>query len=572
MAGQLPHRDFDEMYTGGLAWWHGVAFLLFGTRLTSLRYALTIATIPFTLAYFDIVRRFCRPAIALVITCAALLASLGTWPTGHPTWYLLIVTTLGTWALVRYWETRRLHWVFISGLFGGLAILIKVTGFFFLASAGLFLTALAESAASDSATERPARSAAHTAWEIILAATAVFCVVAMLAEHLDINTIAFLALPAAAMGPALLLATRQPRPAVLLVRYACFAAGPALALLLLVTPYALSGSLADLWNGLIVLPRIRFTAAYCPAPAVGYAVAAIPLAVLCLLKNREPPGRLLAMTAVAVLGLTLLLALATKYGTAMGTFEIRLAMGSWCWLLTVLALPVLWLLCPRGQLADQRSALIYLLYASAAFFALNQYPYMEPSYALFTSPLVFLAALGVATRCGHPPRAALCLGLALVGLFCGLRFSRGGYYREYFQPPISFRALNVPRGGLIIPEGQALVFEAIDQALRQHVGPGQTVLAGPDCPEIYFLSGFRNPTRIVYDIFDTKPNRNERILALVDDPAIAAVVVNQGREFSAPWEESLLQQIAARSEKIVRYGSFLVFFKPAKTFVPAGGN
>ena len=33
LHGQLPHRDFDEIYTGGLSFLHALAFWLFGTKL-----------------------------------------------------------------------------------------------------------------------------------------------------------------------------------------------------------------------------------------------------------------------------------------------------------------------------------------------------------------------------------------------------------------------------------------------------------------------------------------------------------------------------------------------------------
>jgi len=33
LAGQLPHRDFDEVYTGGLSYLHALAFEVGGVRL-----------------------------------------------------------------------------------------------------------------------------------------------------------------------------------------------------------------------------------------------------------------------------------------------------------------------------------------------------------------------------------------------------------------------------------------------------------------------------------------------------------------------------------------------------------
>src|SRR5947209_11714694 len=38
LEGQLPHRDFDDVYTGGEAFLNAAAFRIFGIRLISMRY------------------------------------------------------------------------------------------------------------------------------------------------------------------------------------------------------------------------------------------------------------------------------------------------------------------------------------------------------------------------------------------------------------------------------------------------------------------------------------------------------------------------------------------------------
>src|SRR5688500_18536046 len=40
LAGELPHRDFAEIYTGTLSYLHALAFLAFGEELTSMRLVL----------------------------------------------------------------------------------------------------------------------------------------------------------------------------------------------------------------------------------------------------------------------------------------------------------------------------------------------------------------------------------------------------------------------------------------------------------------------------------------------------------------------------------------------------
>src|SRR5438552_1285145 len=40
LYGELPHRDFDEVFTGGVTFLHALAFRIFGTSLVSLRFVL----------------------------------------------------------------------------------------------------------------------------------------------------------------------------------------------------------------------------------------------------------------------------------------------------------------------------------------------------------------------------------------------------------------------------------------------------------------------------------------------------------------------------------------------------
>ena len=40
LSGEMPHRDYDEAYSGGLTLLHAIAFRIFGTNLVSLRLVL----------------------------------------------------------------------------------------------------------------------------------------------------------------------------------------------------------------------------------------------------------------------------------------------------------------------------------------------------------------------------------------------------------------------------------------------------------------------------------------------------------------------------------------------------
>lgn len=559
LQGELPHRDFDETYTGGLALWHAGAFLLFGVRLASMRYALVIASVPFAWALFDIARRFCRPFLAFLLTTSALFASLGSWPTDMPNWYLLFLSTAGIWALCRYVETQRWYWVVLAGAIAAQAILVKITGVYFVASAGLFLTLLGGKEKSQC---REWRISRRSLWDVSVGLLALLSVGALLSRHFDLDTIGFVGLPAMAMAVALPVVSWSPPAALLLRRYAWFSVGAAAPLLLFLVPYLASGSLSQLWNGLFYLPTIRLSAAAYPAPPIVFATAALPLSYLTLAR-RGRHGLWLTAASLLMLAVVLSVALAADYGSQLRTPAMRIAMGTWAWLLPVIAVPAVWLLRRETGACEKQIAYANLVLVTAAFFALNQYPFMHPLYTLFCTPLVFLAAAGIASLGRTPPGSGLIAGLLCVGLFCGLRFSGGGICRDFFSPrsALAFQTLDLPRGGLTVLERDRIVYEELNRLIERQIHPGDTVLAGPDCPEIYFLYGLRNPTRTLWDIFDTTSDRSERLLAHFEDRTIAMAIVNRAPEFSPPWEPSLLERFAERSERIERIGPFLVFFK-----------
>ncbi len=52
--------------------------------------------------------------------------------------------------------------------------------------------------------------------------------------------------------------------------------------------------------------------------------------------------------------------------------------------------------------------------------------------------------------------------------------------------------------------------------------------------KVYFLYGFRNPTRTLFDFFDEPTGRTERILELVHSKGVNLVVINREPAFSNP--------------------------------------
>jgi len=118
MQGQLPHRDFAEIYTGGLSVIHAVAFRVFGVSLMSLRLCAFLFFLAWIPAVYYVALRFTKALPAGLITLVAVAWSYPNYPAAMPSWYNLFLATFGAAALLRYVEARRLRWLFVAGVCG----------------------------------------------------------------------------------------------------------------------------------------------------------------------------------------------------------------------------------------------------------------------------------------------------------------------------------------------------------------------------------------------------------------------------------------------------------------------
>src|SRR6202142_14374 len=151
MQGQLPHSDFGEVYTGGLSFIHALAFRAFGVNLMSLRICVFLFFLTWVPAVYYIAQRLISPIAAGFITLLAVAWSYPNYSAAMPSWYNLFFATFGAAAMLRYLDVRTRRWLFIAGVCGGVSILIKVIGAYYVAGALLFLAFLEQSDLQDDA-------------------------------------------------------------------------------------------------------------------------------------------------------------------------------------------------------------------------------------------------------------------------------------------------------------------------------------------------------------------------------------------------------------------------------------
>jgi hypothetical protein len=100
LQGQLPHRDYTEIYTGGLSYLNALAFRLFGTNLASMRYMLLLFCLAWVTCIYYAASQFVSAAVAGGVTLLAVAWSVPNYSAAMPSWYNLFFATFGLAALL----------------------------------------------------------------------------------------------------------------------------------------------------------------------------------------------------------------------------------------------------------------------------------------------------------------------------------------------------------------------------------------------------------------------------------------------------------------------------------------
>lgn len=471
--GAWPHRDFSDTYSGGLALLDAAAQWLFGDDLRALRIPFGVAAILWVGVLADCFRRFVSAPAAAGLALLAFLWGPPLYTGAMPSWYLLFLATAVIWCLLRWHETGRASWWGAVGGLIGLALFIKVNALFILAGAGCVLV-----------THERVRGGPLGA---LLIAGGIGGACLTVAAGWPLDRAAALMLPLLA----LLAATAWPtirgeggmvaslRRMVVPIGWLC--AGLAAVLIPWIGAYAIAGALPALIEGVAVLPFRRPEWARHLPPGWWWPdlLAGALLLVLVFRRWGTVGAR---WTAIAVVAGALFVSEWARLDPEWMVVLVWRELRVWA----LLALVGGAALALRRDPADRRPTLVVAWVAG--WFALIQYPFGAPNYLAYVAPLVILAATAaVADRIARPVGAALAaaLGIWTLGVDHGQPLSLLGF--DHRSPVARMVPLALPRGGIQVPEDQARGYEAIVATLdRWEAG---TIVAGPDAPEVYYLSG-----------------------------------------------------------------------------------
>jgi hypothetical protein len=558
MQGQLPHRDFGEIYTGGLSFIHALAFRALGVNLMALRVCVFLFFLAWIPAVYYVALRFVRPVAAGAVTLLAVAWSYPNYPAAMPSWYNLFFATFGAAALLRFLEARTRRWLFVAGVCGGISILIKIIGAYYIAGVLLFL------AFHEQNESRNENGAKGSGWPYrIFSAGSLFLflatVVLVMRARLGLPEFYQFVLPSATVVALIILGERgicaatSARFGRIFRVVAPFVAGVSAPVFIFLIPYTRSGAVSQFFSGVIGSALER---------SAGLGVVR-PLGVEKLLFVLPLVGVLAAAMywdkfQGKVVGTALGLGAAVIVAKAAQSFDT--VYGIWCSVAVLTPIVVLLgaalVLAKRGtgRQTELERQQVVLLASLAATCSLVQFPFAAAIYLSYMVPLTLMAIVAiVSTGKTQPGTYALTSVLGLYLAF-GVVSLVPRYIYEITWIVGPMQTMQSPRsGGLRIEE--AAFFDSLAAFLHQH-SPNRLMFAGNDCPELYFLAGLTN---VAHDDGGETP---EAILKAIRSDDLNLVVVNDAPFFpGAAMRPDVKAEIASRFPHSTRFGIFDVFWK-----------
>jgi Dolichyl-phosphate-mannose-protein mannosyltransferase len=541
LGGELPHRDFDDAYTGGLAMYHAGVFRLLGTSLISLRIALLAAYLVWLPIVYWIARRFGAWGPATFVSAIVAVWSVPNSLSAMPSWYNLFFATAGAAALCRFLESQRRRWLVAAGVAGGLSVLAKVTGLAYVA-AGLLVLVWNER--GETTTSRA------YSWFVTASLILFVAVLSRAVARLPgVSPQWHFVVPAATLSAFLLWREWRGPPTGHVGRLigtgAWFLVGIAIPIAVFLVPYVLSGSVHALVQGALIAPQRRFEYAQAVPTSLRTVWAVTPW-VIALVPWGRPSRATMVVVGAVLAGF---LVAATRGGAAYAALWTSLRHIA----------PVLVI---AGTLAIARGARgggeLWTVLCMTALTGLVQFPYAGSHYFSYfaTFPILLMYALVSAS-------SSASLG-TLVGAFFlgfGLLCTNPGKFLTSGQRIPADQLPSVKFDGLVVGATEAHWYEQVVALVQAHSADGGYVYAAPDLPEIAAFSNRKNPTRIIYDFLDDPRGHDTRVLQTLDEKhvqVIVIVVVSWFPTFSPPIDADLQRALEARYPESESVGPYMV--------------
>jgi hypothetical protein len=536
LRGELPHRDFDDMYTGGLSMLNALSFQLWGINSHSMRLMLFIWFVPFVVAIYWLASQLTRPWAAGLITLLAAAWSIPIYSAPMPSWYNLFFATWTLCAVVAYFNTKQRRYVFLAGLLIGLSVTFKISGVFILAAVLLALLFR---------NQQSFRDEPETGW-VFSVVVSLGLIVASLISLSFVNQrdwlaqTVHLALPFAGLTGFLIFNEWNSARGRGVARFwaistevLILASGLMIPVLGLASYYLQQGAFEALVQGVLVMPKQRFEFATFPFPSITNLIFVLPLAMLLFPSiARIQIGRQ-QERGVFVCAMVIAAALLAAQKTPAG---FTLAFQSFRNLAPVLVLGNLILIFQlRDRLSPDQQQRLFLFTAIAFFASLIQFPFAVPVYFFFAAPLLLLAALSTVCLQNNMPQKTLTVVVVFLLLFSCTRLQSHNAVLCLFAryPDLPAAKLHTERSQLRVNVDDAQVYNRLNELILQQTTSTETILATPDAPIVSFLSERQPLNGVMYEFFrDGIYDDLNALRKQLDEKHVKVVVINERPAFS----------------------------------------
>jgi hypothetical protein len=221
-----------------------------------------------------------------------------------------------------------------------------------------------------------------------------------------------------------------------------------------------------------------------------------------------------------------------------------------------------WLVITRGSgAADRSTDAAIVITAVACSTLLVEFPFAAPIYLLYTIPIAMLALTAVVRAAGLTPVPLQLVVAGFLLVFGLVRVTPGSVesFGSRFAATDETTRLKLDRGGLRVRATDAQRYEGLVGAV-QSLASGRTLWAGPDAPEVYFLSGVPNQTRTLFDFLDVTAGRVP-LIERVRAAGATLVVLNLRPDFSPAPDQATVDALRADFPNVRGVPGFLVFWR-----------
>jgi hypothetical protein len=335
------------------------------------------------------------------------------------------------------------------------------------------------------------------------------------------------------------------------------AAAAALPLACFIVPYLVHHEMGTLINGLLILPQKRVEFASFAMPNGFWILAGIPLVAIVVPVFR-PGADPLRHSEPGMVGLWLT-ALVLPVVALDSTRAYQLIWQSARGFAALLPVAICWLLLSKREPDAKRRWIMFGLASILAWASMVQFPFSAPIYFCYITPLAVVAAAAAAGSTGGADRPVVGVSAALLLMFAVLSMNRGYIYNLGFDHQVHVLnvPLNIPKADLEVDAGEAATYRRVVLLVAAHRGDGRLV-AGPDCPEVYFLTGQFSPGGTLFDFFDNQIAAGQGVTDMSGWAGASVVVLNHRPSFSGGVSPELVARVRAVLPNVAAAGPFEV--------------